>query len=329
MATALARQHVSSAIAQEAHLDNEDAPDHGRAARDEKSRMSSPSTPSASQLWSLPPHQFNEWRATHDVPELFAYLREMLPGFGQWFDALPFDANVAARIVPTGELFKGTERKLLVRLVMAVLQRSTLSCRPVSDRVSGTHLNGGETEQVLGEFEPYFMWAKRTLGRKRFFAYDRYKTQIVESFLFGSWGYSRPEGRLTEAHLFSDYIVLKLGETEIAEQVIIGERNLDFCDLDYLTVKGKFHGSGWAQINYSSCRGLRFQDAEASFFKFHRCFFDAFFVHGSRLQDFHFDASLSWEFDLRVSDSLVQKFSFRDTNLVPQISADCQIRARR
>lgn len=287
--------------------------------------MSSPSTPSARQLWSLPPHQFNEWRATNDVPRLFAYLRKMLPGFGKWFDALPFPPSVAARIVPTGELFKGAERKRLLRREIASLQRSTYLCRPISDRI-GVHLNGGETEEVVGEFEPYFMWAKRTLGRKRFFAYDRMGTQIVESFRFGSYGFSPPDGLLTEAHLFSDYVVLKLGQTEIGSQVIIGQRNLDFGDLDYLTVKDDFHGSMPAQINYSSCRGLRFQDADVSFLSFHQCAFDEFFVDGSRLQDFQFDATLSWRFDLKARDSSVHKFSFKDTNLVPLISADCEIR---
>lgn len=71
--------------------------------------------PDPERLWSLPPHSFNEWKAQNDLPQLFEYLRGLLPGFGDWLDLLPFGMDVALRIIPTGDLFKGEKNKVVFR----------------------------------------------------------------------------------------------------------------------------------------------------------------------------------------------------------------------
>jgi hypothetical protein len=251
------------------------------------------SGPAPNALWSMSPQDFNEWRAQNDLPQLFEYLAGMLPKFRDWLNSLPFDLSVALRIVPTGALFKGQENK-------------TVIMRPNDDGTTFVHdcFEGSSDEaktwwrarnrqiEVLGEIEPYFKWAKRTLGRGRFFMYDKVNRQITDDLAYRSWSGLNVNGQVTQARLFHDFPVLKLGQITLHRNTIIGSRNLDFCDLDYLKIEDDFDGSYWTTIHYSSVRDIEFSNATIAFFTFHKCAIGTFIARNSQLQDFYMSAGV-------------------------------------
>jgi len=104
---------------------------------------------------------------------------------------------------------------------------------------------------------------------------------------------------------------------------VIASRNLDFCDLDFLCVTGMFHGSYWLNINYSSCREIRFDNAEVAFYTFHQCAIPKFFASESRLQDFYFEkCDIN---DFRLLDCFAQKIGFSDSRVTPFLD-NCELR---
>ncbi|MGC5809078.1 potassium channel family protein [Ralstonia pseudosolanacearum] len=272
--------------------------------------------PSPSQLWGMPPHVFNEWRAKNDLPRLFEFLKDLLPGFVDWFDTLPFGMDVALRVVPTGDLFKGKRSKVVFKRDGDLPGTHVIECREgTSDEAREWWGIRHREITILGEVEPYFKWAKRALGRKRFFIWNVANRQISEDFVYGSW--RTDQNGVSTASLFQRFDVLKLGQVQLPHLVQIGSRNLDFCDLDGLQIMQGFHGSYWAYINYSSCRDVAFIGAEMAFVTFHNCPMDKLICQKSKLQDIYFDKTDVNE--LRLSDSFIFRMEFTDSNVTPFI----------
>ena len=271
----------------------------------------------------MSPQDFNEWRAQNDLPTLFEYLAGMLPKFRDWQESLPFDLSVVLRIVPTGALFKGQENKTVIK-------------RPSDDGTTFVHecFEGSADEaktwwrarsrqiEVLGEIEPYFKWAKRTLRRGRFFMFDKANRQITDDLAYRSWLGANVNGQVTQAHLFNDFPVLKLGQITLPRNIIVGSRNLDFCDLDYLRIEDDFHGSYWTTIHYSSVRDIEFSNASFAFFTFHKCAVETFIATNSQLQDFYFEFTDVRKFKLK--DCFVFRMGFKESDITPFIQT-CEI----
>nr|CUV53967.1 conserved membrane protein of unknown function [Ralstonia solanacearum] len=276
--------------------------------------------PNPSQLWNMPPHLFNEWRATHDLPKLFEFLKGLLPKFSDWLDSLPFGMDVVLRVVPTGDLFKGEKNKVVLKRRGDFVGTHVIECREGTADEAREWWKIRQSEiAILGEIEPYFKWAKRTLGRERLFVWDKANRQVADGFLYGSWSGLNEPGCVTQAHLFRGFTVLKLGQVEIDRFVTVGTKNLDFCDLDFLVIKGGWHGFGsnWKTINYSSCRDLSFVDAEVAFYTFHCCSVGRLTISNTKFQDLYFENTDVQE--LRLSDSSIFKMEFSESNVTPII----------
>lgn len=280
-------------------------------------------TPNA--LWAMSPQDFNEWRAQNDLPRLFAYFGQLLPEFNQWLKRLPFELDVALRIVPTADLFKGEERKVVIKRPAADTGPGFVHECFVGTQEDAKAWWGVRNRQieVLGEFEPYFRWAKNTLGRRRFFIFDKANRQVADDFSYRSWMGLNVDGQVTQARLFHDFAVLKLGQTTLNRNTIIGSRNLDFCDLDYLRIVDDFHGSYWTNINYSSVRGFELSNASIAFVTFYKCAMDTFLASNSRLQDFYFEFGNINEF--KLNDCFVYRLGFHESAITPFIR-NCEIR---
>lgn len=274
--------------------------------------------PNPMQLWAMPPHAFNEWRATNDLPKLFDFLKGLLPGFDTWLNELPFGMDVVLRIVPTGDIFKGGKNKVAFKRPGDVQNTAVIECREdTADEATKWWKHRKREIEILGEFEPYFKWAKRTLRRKRFFTWDAVNRQIADNFLYGSW--SADQSGISHATLFRTFEVLKLGQVQLPNMVVVGSRNLDFCNLDGLLVTGDFHGSYWSYINYSSCREISFVNISQTmaFVTFHNCSIEKFLCKNSKLQDFYFEQTNVIEF--RLENSFIYRMGFKDSNITPFI----------
>lgn len=276
------------------------------------------SYPDPKQLWGMNPHEFNEWRATNDLPILFNFLQDLLPSFNEWINELPFGMEVVLRIVPTGDIFKGDKKKVAIKRSGDLPGTTVIECREGTAEEAKKYWQHKDREiEILGEIEPYFRWAKRTLGRKRFFIWDTLNGQVADDFLYGSWS-TNPNG-VSQASLFRSFDVLKLGQVLLRQMVVIGSRNLDFCDLDGLHVTEDFHGSSWIFINYSSCQDIKFSNINQTmaFVKFHKCSMNKFTCQNSKLQDFYFEQTDVSE--LRLENSFIYKMGFKDSNITPLI----------
>lgn len=140
---------------------------------------------SQNQLWSMKPHEFNEWRAANDLPKLFDFLKGLLPGFDTWLNALPFGMDVVLRVVPTGDIFKGEKKKVLFKRPGDVPNTTVIECREGTPEDAKKWWGDRHREiEILGEFEPYFKWAKKLLDGSVFLfgllPIDRYP---MESFM--------------------------------------------------------------------------------------------------------------------------------------------------
>jgi len=272
----------------------------------------------------MSPQDFNEWRAQNDLPQLFEYLAGMLPKFRDWLNGLPFDLSVALRIVPTGALFKGQENKTVIKRPNDDGTTFVYDCFEGSSDEAKTWWRARNRQiEVLGEIEPYFKWAKRTLGRERFFMYDKVNRQITDDLSYRSWLGLNVNGQVTQASLFHDFPVLKLGQIILHRNTIIGSRNLDFCDLDYLRIEDDFHGSYWTTIHYSSVRDIEFSNASIAFFTFHKCAVGTFIATNSQLQDFYFEFTDVSK--LKLKDCFVFRMGFKESDITPFIQT-CEIR---
>jgi hypothetical protein len=268
-----------------------DKPDNHEKLMIEKRRALELTT---AQLWDLLPGDFNVWRVKHDLPGLLDYFASILPGFSDWQATLPFDREVMLRVVPTGELFKG-EMKALVRRQYDFMDINFGRGNDYSAYYHSASLveaeDLGEPDafqvfEVVGSFLPYFAWAKKHLGTRRFF--DPYvfpynlDGRTVDTF-------SYLPGTGTQVSLFGSFPVLKLGNFKL-DGVYIGNRNLDFTDLGHLTFAGEFYGIRQETINFSSCDRWRFTDCKASSFSFYCCSFPSpMEVEKSRIEGFSFD----------------------------------------
>ncbi|BEU25778.1 potassium channel family protein [Paraburkholderia sp. 22B1P] len=281
------------------------------------------SYPAPASLWGMPPHVFNEWRATNDIPVLFQYLATLLPGFDEWIATLPFGRDVMMRMVPTGDLFKGQKAKV-------ALERSgdhddrVFECYERTDEDPIAYWKKrNKSAKVLGSFEPYFGWVKRTRGRKRFFTFAVANRSRSDDFIYGSWtGISRM-GVPTSARLFRSFTVLKLGQVTLPAGVQLAPRNLDFVDLDFLEINGDFHGAYWLNINYSSCRELSFKSCEFAFCTLHKCATQKIIFEDSKVQDFYFENTDIQE--LRMSNTYAFRLGFKGSRITPFIKG-CELK---
>jgi hypothetical protein len=283
--------------------------------------MSKPSYPTQAELWAMDPYSFNEWRANNDIPALFARFATLLPGFGDWVNSLPFDKEVMMQMVPTGELFKGESEKIAINRPGDQEGQRFIEC------CNATEFHGkfGKYSDAIiyGTFRPYFLWARINLGRNRFFSYELSNTLRTDTFSYNRRSGLNPMRATTRTYLFFDIPVLKLGQCKLPDDVIMLSRNLDFTDLDFLSVTAELHGWYSGHVNYSSCRGIRFENARASCCTFYQCVMKDFTASYSNLQDLHFEKCEMGDFYMK--SCFAYKIGFRDSNVRPFLQ-DCELR---
>jgi hypothetical protein len=140
----------------------------------------------------------------------------------------------------------------------------------------------GYTVDDLKPLIPYLAWGRRRFGTPAFIPNDNAK---VSGLVYNSWS-AVDSPAFCRASIFRDFQVLKLGGLLVSHDV--SGRNLDFADLDYLTIQGKYHANKQTFIHYSSCRNLTIDRADMAFYEFHNCPMNEFQCVSSRLYSFSF-----------------------------------------
>jgi hypothetical protein len=269
-------------------------------------------------FWLMPSDEFNEWRAQNDLPQLRKFFLQRLPHFQEWLDTFKIDEKLFCRVVPTGAMFTGPKTKLLVKEGFASEKNSFYRHRNITRaQLEQQCLSLGQPIPPFIEFEPYFAWAKRALGRDRYFRLDASNDSRIESFIFNRWiAHKLPDK--SRAVLLGDFEVLKLGGVTLNERIYLGGRNLDFADLDYLVVKDKWHGPGAVEINFSSCRYMVFSETLLHHFEFRQCDLDRLSCVKSDLNNFKFIECTGKQPEF--NDSRLSRVTFHKGTLFPDFS---------
>jgi hypothetical protein len=271
------------------------------------------------ELWGLPSDKFNEWRANNDLPLLLEYFLKKLPQFQLWLDTFDIDAKLFCKLVPTGQIFLGEGKKLFVMEPRDNEQFVFYRPWPISrEWLLQKHFENNTIAPEHIEIEPYFYWAKKHLGRERYFKIINNNPSKTDTII--SWSaYNIPHA--SRASIFGGYQVLKLGGINIGSDIRIGGRNLDFSDLDFLRVEGNWHGSWAAEINYASCKHMTFNAVSLHHFKLRYCYLNNFVCTKSELQLFEFIKCYGIEGV--ISESRLIKVSFSECELLSSHQTEC------
>ncbi len=275
-------------------------------------------------LWSKSPDDFNAWRAGNDIPLLLAFFIKRLPHFQQWMDEHGVDDVSFCALVPTGDWLAGEAKKLIVRDQNDQKTHTYLKAYTPNPEDTMEQLRGRiDTTNVVTEIDPYLSWARSRLGADRLFSIDGVNPGKASWPVFNLWSATFGLGANSRAYLLSEFEVLKMGGVEIGNMVQIGARNLDFTDLDFLTIEGQFHGSYLAPINFSSCRNFRINQTEVNFLRLYRCSLEDWECKESRLYDISFTEC--GVFGIKFLSCYLHKISFVSSLIRPTFS-NCELR---
>ncbi len=246
-------------------------------------------------LWRMPQHEFNEWRRQNDLPQLLAFFKRELPHFDEWQQVHAITDDTFLTATKPSKFFRGDKTMYLWSSTGPDWERGGNEATSV--HFSERWLSDRDWEQRqrkdFGEvkyrtnwniwFVPYFRWLRRAKGMRQFripgqandydndFSYRR--TEAVNTI------YSR-------TYLFGVHRIVKLGGVTIRGWDF-DQRNLDFVDLDFLTVVGE--GRSWeTEIAYASCRRLVFKKYSKPFVVFEKSPLEAPVFHNCHLERFKF-----------------------------------------
>jgi hypothetical protein len=274
-------------------------------------------------LWAMPTDEFNEWRTNNDLPLVFSYLATRLPSFDRWLAENNLTIDRICRIVPSGELFKGGPKKLAYEnkehdethtfyRVLETTANLFVERNAERDRSVPAHF----------EFEPYNCWAKRVLGRDRFFQVSPPNRSKIEGFTFRARAaFTMPSA--SRVSLYSDFQILKLGGINLNGSVDLGRRNLDFADLDFLTIREDWYGPWGININFSSCQHWRFVSARLHHVTFYDCDIEDMLADDSQLQMFTFVKCKTFQ-DCVFTNTRLYKLEFLQCTNFPSF-VDCDL----
>jgi hypothetical protein len=239
-------------------------------------------------LWRLSPDAFNEWRATNDLPLLYNYCLTKLPGFSEWAKEFQIDSETFCHTMPTGHLFIGEEPLVLSKYAVQRTPYSAYSTHyQPKDELIRLFQARGHPILDIKVVVPYFLWAKRRFSEGKHIVSDSRNGGMTDTFVYNMWSASESPVAC-RAHLFKEFEVLKLGGVTLPHGVPIGGRNLDFADLDFLTVEGKWHIDAQTSVEFSSCRNITLQEAELNFYRFYRCWMTGLVCVTSKLYSIQF-----------------------------------------
>jgi hypothetical protein len=246
-------------------------------------------------LWRMPAHEFNEWRRQNDLPQLLAFFKRELPHFEEWQRVHAITDETFLAATQPSKFFRGDKTMHLWSSTGPDWEQGGAETTSVhfSERWLSNRSWEERQREDFGEvryhtnwsiwFVPYFRWLRKAKGMRQFripgqandydtdFSYRR--TEAVNTI------YSR-------TYLFGVHRVLKLGGVTIRGWDF-DQRNLDFVDLDFLTVVGE--GRSWeTEIAYASCRRLAFKKYSKPFVVFEKSPLEAPVFHSCHLERFKF-----------------------------------------
>lgn len=259
-------------------------------------------------LWNLTPSNFNQWRKDNDIPILINFFCSKLPDFEIWKKEFYITNEILLEVDNIGLFFQGKDKKFLYQYEN---YHGNLNYGFIDPKNSSSLKNmiriSKKQETKYWIFKPYLEWAKIRNSWNRLKEIE--KKEILNRFMY-TVGSAPNSPKLVNWRFADDLKVTKLGGVTVKS--FINERNLDFTNLDYLTVKGDYHGNSRSEICYSHIADLTIKNAKWNFVIFRKCSFQNLKIINSNLQDFIFiECDL---FGLEVVNSSLLNFSLIKTS---------------
>jgi len=258
-------------------------------------------------LWNKDYKLFNEWRRNNDLPNLIASFAK-LPDFKIWQSTFGISTQHLLQVNNIGAFFCDDENKIIYQYT------HTPGTAPIQEKygiVYPKNLTKFKKElkrdkKVFWEFTPYLRWA---LVRKSWNKLiDQDPENCLERFTY-TLGTAPNSPSLCQWNFVTGFRVLKLGGVTLHNNVDINFKNLDFVNLDHLTVTGDYHGNTerhiyyshidnlsienatWRSVYFFNCHifNLRIIDSKISNFVFVDCLISGMYGENSNLQSFHFE----------------------------------------
>ena len=189
------------------------------------------------KLWSLSAEKFNEWRRLHDFPRIIAALKKELAAFEVWAldqgisDDLLLEFGIVDFLRPEQCIFLyefQTENNAIEREIRK------------EEYAVGQVIFHKKTVKEKKRIIPFFKWVES----------NKSEATITEAELKIKFRAGR------KSYIFNNLELLDLGDISLGPNFQLGNRFLDFLNLDDLDITQAF-SSNWTRLWYSTAVNLR------------------------------------------------------------------------
>lgn len=244
-------------------------------------------------LWMMSKDEFNKWRRENDIPKLLKYFKENMPLFKEWQIENAIDDSIFLSSDRTSEFFIGSEERYLTTATgpseSGQIETASFVTPKSRKALEKEYAQWGKeiVFKVISSrsIYPYFYWLRKLKKRNLFRTPGDRNDGLINDFAYRMR--QNPNSIKSRAFLFHNFPVLKLGGV-VVTSVNLDERNLDFVDLDGLTVSRGRHGSRTTHITYSACNDITIYKTEKAFLTFEKCTVENLRIIQSRTQDIGF-----------------------------------------
>jgi hypothetical protein len=266
----------------------------------------------STQLWNLSPKDFNEWRRLNDLPKLFSFFQERLPQFNNWVTTYFPDLKFLLGFDFPGLLITGSD---IMKLIIYETEYGETVNRTISIENYNDKFNNDRRLKIIEnrEYVPYINWAQKKFKENSFILADELNKGYSHDISYLSWSGRIDVKSDTTAYLFRNFPVINLGNITISEGVNLNERNLDFVNMDNLTLSNFKQANQFCTICYSSCRNVGVINSFHAFVKFEKCHIEELKIINSNIQDYHFSNSTVSK--PLFENSYIRRLSFINSNL--------------
>ncbi|MDD5026498.1 MAG: potassium channel family protein [Candidatus Peribacteraceae bacterium] len=269
------------------------------------------------EIWQQTPEAFNDWRRKNDIPLLIGFFKEVLPHFEEWQTQFSVTDELILKSNQTSEFFIGSGLHTFYSYfnpwhwnegaeICASPEKDFEGRKEWADR-SNKSITGDRKKfeyTVFTSFIPYFHWLKTEKNINKFRVKRDGSDVHADDFVYSHWS-GTPQVSYA-SKIFGRHAVVNLASgLEILGHLIRG-KNLDFANLDALTITGRrMGGTTFSKIRYSSFRDLMLKNLDMPFIELERCHISNMNIVNCQIQDLHFicnhNASISRIYNSRLT----------------------------
>jgi len=259
-------------------------------------------------IWWKDYKGFNSWRKENDIIDLVKSFNDSLPDFKIWKSTHGITDQHLIDVKNIGQFFRDSDIKVVyenkqIEGTDPIPEKYGI-IYPINLREIKKHLK--KNSQKYLEFTPYLKWAKVRRSWNKMIDLD--SSDIIDSFTY-SLGNAPDSPEHCQWYFSTGHNVLKLGGVTLPKFVDINYKNLDFVNLDHLTITGDYHGGTdldicfshvdnviikdavWRSVTFYNCTifNLNIINSEISNFVFVDCIISGFYTKDSNLHSINFE----------------------------------------